>query len=169
MSICDILILVVLLLATIRGFFKGFIQELFTLSALAIAGFIAAKFHGLLIPLLGQYISNSLITKGASYGLVFLAAVIILMVFAQILHNASQKTNFNNIDKILGSIFGLCEGILVVLLLSLAISNIFTNTSFYQKSMLVPKIFPYAQNIEPFLPKKLLEFIGTEQNNPSAS
>ncbi|MBU1249149.1 MAG: CvpA family protein, partial [Proteobacteria bacterium] len=75
MNIFDIILIAILVLATARGLFKGFVRELVSLGSIALGVFVASRFHDLLTPYLAQYMRNETSAMAASYLVLFLGTV----------------------------------------------------------------------------------------------
>ena len=115
MNYLDIIILCILGILIIHGIWKGFILSLATLVALVLGIWAAIHFSG--------YISTFLVKifhpSGAwltifSYILTFLLVVLVIILIARLLEKVVKTVGLGIPNRIIGGLFGLLKGILVV-------------------------------------------------------
>jgi len=130
--IVDIAVLVVVVLSLLIALVRGLIREVLTILGV-FGGLLAAYFGG---PLLSPHIQNllgaspgtegeepaklfdmvpySIVGDALAYGSIFIAVVIILSLVSHLLAESAKSLGFGILDKILGGLFGLARGILLV-------------------------------------------------------
>ncbi|HOZ29909.1 MAG TPA: CvpA family protein [Bacteroidales bacterium] len=156
----DILIAVILLIFAYKGFKNGLIKELGSLIALIAGIFIAIRFSDLV---------GSLITKNSgfsseympviSFTIIFLAVVILILVFSKILDRFVKVIKLQWLNKTAGVVFSILKTIIIIggLLFSLSRFNermnmfdptSLQNTICYKPCVAVFEfIFPYAEHL----------------------
>jgi membrane protein required for colicin V production len=113
----DIVFAVVILILTLRGLMRGFIEEVFSLGALVLGLAAALLFSAALAKPVEQTFG---IPAGwgqvVAFLAVFLVVYIVLKIVEKALHGLAEKVNLENLDKALGLFFGLFEGLIFVAL-----------------------------------------------------
>jgi len=162
----DIVCTVVAVLFTVRGFTRGFVKEFFSLGtpALGILGaFLFYKPGAEFIR--NQYLDN---VQGFPEILAFIAIFIIVFIVCKlvqkVLTDVIKGMNLSSLDKILGCILGVTEGLAVIGLLLFLISiqpffepSDLLETSFYGKMLLPFLTIPFKEGLDmlPGIVKKL--------------
>lgn len=114
MNSIDIIILVLVLLSSIVGFWRGITREVLGIFSWLLAAIIAYFLHALPEPLIGMMISNEFMKEIVSGLLVFLIALILLTSITYSFSDAVKGSIIGGADKILGFLFGACRGFLLV-------------------------------------------------------
>jgi len=151
LGILDYIFLALIIISSLRGAFRGMIQELISLAALFISLLLSAVFY----PDGSQWLrSRSSLENGADF-----IAFIVIFIVAFILFKLIQKgivylineTPFEGMDKLLGFFFGLLEGILICFLLVYIVDfqNLIDLGRLTEKSV----IMPYLERFLPALDK----------------
>jgi len=125
-SMFDAVFAALTVLLAVRCYFRGFVAELFTMAA-AIFGFIAAIFFHKSggIYLKENYLpdSNIIILNIIAFAALFLIIFILTKILQFILTDIIHKIKLSGVDRALGLLLGLVEGI-VVTCLALFLLNI---------------------------------------------
>jgi membrane protein required for colicin V production len=113
-GILDIIFIVVWILVTIRCIFRGFIEEILSMAGV-ILGITGAVF---LSGPLGVLLNNTFKLGMWSQLIAFLACFVIIYIIVKVLEsvilNIFEKLNLEKLDKALGFLLGLVEGLLVI-------------------------------------------------------
>jgi len=148
----DLVFLIIILIAVIRGVFRGFIREIMAVSSVFLGILLAVLFSGVvslyLIPVLGDTIWNQVIAFLA----IFIVVYLLVKLFEAGLNSLIEKIQLENLDRALGFFLGLIEGMLLVFLLlfGLQIQPFFDFQDLLQSSFiygLVAPFFPYAVQV----------------------
>lgn len=142
MNFLDILFIIIIGIFTTRGFFRGIVREAISLVAIVLAFTLASRYHGVLAPHLGVYISNEATIRGISYVLVFLGVLIVCWLIAKLLRQMLEIALLGWADRLAGLAFGLLEGTIVVLMTLLVLGSFFKNADFMKESIIAPKARP---------------------------
>ncbi len=120
MTILDWIVIALVGLFFIRGFFRGFFVELFDLLAL-LGGYLAVRYLGpIAAPLLANHtpLPNWLAIV-ISVIVLFLVAAIIIRMIGRLFKKAAKKATLGGIDRFLGALFGTCKILLILIALML--------------------------------------------------
>jgi len=123
MNLLDIIISIFLLVLLFNGLRKGFIKSIISLLSLFVIVFIIAKsghiFKGMLMVRFGF---SEFIAIACSYILIALAIVIIAKVTIKILQMVIDFLRLKWLDKLLGAIFGVFNGTLIIAIILLLLN-----------------------------------------------
>ena len=165
MSFIDIIVFIVLFSSLIFGFFRGFVKELLSLMAWAFAFFVAYYFSSS-VAIIFPFEAEFSIKYVGSFVLIFIFVLIISSMLIKFLSTFIHKIGLGASNIILGGLFGILRGIVVVYLLIFVIEK----TSFAQElswqqansivliKLLVEKTFPY-------LPQDWVNNVKYEENS----
>lgn len=137
--IIDILVGLVLLVSALISFLRGFIREVLTIfgtiGALAAAyfggpvlspvmrGWLGVK-EGEPVPELFDVIPYTIVADVLSYGLIFIAVLIVLSIISHILAEGVRKVGLGAVDRTLGVAFGLARGFIILALVYIPVKLI---------------------------------------------
>ena len=120
-TIVDGIVALVIVVSAILAYSRGFVREL-----MAIAGWVAAAILAFLfaepvmplvleIPYAGEFLQGSCeLTTIAAFAAVFAVALIAASIFTPLFSSAIQNSAIGGIDQVLGFVFGVARGILLV-------------------------------------------------------
>ena len=159
MNYLDIIILCILGLLIIRGIWKGFILSLATLLALILGIWAAIHYSG--------YVSEFLIKifhpSGTwltilSYVLTFIVVVLVVILIAKLLEKVVKTVGLSIPNRIIGGVFGLLKGVLVVTFLSFVLVH-FDKGEYIitHKTKEASKCYPYIERTFPIYSRFLFK------------
>ncbi len=123
MNILDIILGVFLLFLIFKGLRKGFIKSVINLIGLLVIIIFITKFGYVVKQLLiTKYGLSEIIAMIGSYILIALGIFIIIRIIIKILHSIVDIMNLEWLNKLLGMLFGLFNGFLIIAIL-LALIN----------------------------------------------
>ncbi len=123
MNILDIILGVFLLFLIFKGLRKGFIKSVINLIGLLVIIIFITKFGYVVKQLLiTKYGLSEIIAMIGSYILIALGILIIIRIIIKILHSIVDIMNLEWLNKLLGMLFGLFNGFLIIAIL-LALIN----------------------------------------------
>jgi len=165
MSFIDILVLLVLFASLIFGFFRGFVKELLSLMAWAFAFFVAYYFSSSVAINLPFEAEFSIKYVG-SFVLIFIFVLIVSSILIKFLSTFIHKIGLGASNIILGGLFGVLRGIIIVYFLIFLIEK----TSFvdeptwqYSNSIILIKLI--VEKTFPYLPQDWVNNVKYEENS----
>lgn len=114
MNTIDIIILILVLLSSILGFWRGITREVLGIFSWALAAVIAYFLYALPEPLVGMIVNNEFLKEIISGLVVFLVALIVLTSITYSFSDAVKGSIIGGADKILGFLFGAVRGFLLI-------------------------------------------------------
>ena len=121
----DYLILAIVGVSALISLFRGFIKEACSLTTWVVAFWVSMRFASPVATLFEPYLSAPSARLGLSYVLLFLLVLIIGAVATHLLTDLVRKTYFAGTDRMVGVIFGIGRGLIIVTVLVMA-AQIFT-------------------------------------------
>jgi membrane protein required for colicin V production len=105
----DLFMVLVLVGATIFGFWKGMAWQLASLASLVVSYFIALRFSAQLAPMFGQPPTNRFVAMFA----IFTATSFVVWIAFRFVSGVIDKIKLQAFDKEMGAVFGLAKGVLL--------------------------------------------------------
>ncbi len=164
----DTILLVVILLFTIRGIFRGFVTELIVLVSL-VAGFIlATAYQTPIANFLEAYLPGIPITvlRIISYILIFVAVVVTLRMIAQQINKLLKITFLQPFNRIAGGAFAFLKVTFIISLIFLIIDFLPQHQYIYKYIKAdTSKVVAYVKPLAPYI----FKFLGAWLPGASAS
>ena len=164
MSLIDILVILVLFASLIFGFFRGFVKELMSLMAWISAFFIAYYFSSsvaIVLPFDAEF-SIKYIT---GFVLIFIFVLIISSILIKFISTFVHKIGLGASNIILGGLFGILRGIIIVYFLIFVIEKTsFAEDASWQQSNSIVLIKLLVEKTFPYLPQDWLNNVKYEEN-----
>lgn len=175
-NIFDIVVLILLGVAAITGFFKGLITMVTSLAALLLGAWLSMKFSyvtgGFLtgkFSLDGQYVTT------LSFIITFLIVVIGVHLLGKTIGTLAKAIALGGIDKILGMVFGILKSAFIISTIVAALNSFRPSSELFSDQFkedsfcygLVQPIAPFIFNqlnfdIESPMPSDIMDAIGDE-------
>ena len=134
----DIVILIITLLSSIFGLWRGLIKEVLSLLTWIAALLVSRVYSEPLAGLMTGMIENDGIRYVSAFAILF---VIVMMLGTFLNFLMSKLLNFTGLklaDRLLGAVFGVARGVIIVLLILFVTSVFLSETELWQKSQLIP-------------------------------
>lgn len=123
MNFLDIILICVAGLFLIRGFFRGLVREILSLTAVILGVVLASRYNSILAPHLELYISNQMTVAALSYVLVFVGTVLAFWLLAKGIQTILNIALLGWLDRLMGGILGLAEGALVSMIVLMLVQS----------------------------------------------
>lgn len=164
MSALDIVVVLILLFAVVRGLMRGLVDTLFSLAAWVLA-FIAGKWGAALVaPLLPFGADNPGMRYFAGFAVVFLAVLIGVLLLGHALAALTRAAGLGAADTVLGGVLGLAKGLVILVGLTLAAGlTSLPRTDFWQQSALSGNLQAMARAALPLVPADMAKYVRFEQ------
>jgi len=160
MNSIDIIILVILGIFCLKGFFRGILVEVFTLVGLVVAYVIALREMSTVAGWIDKAVHfPSVISTALSFFMVFLLVVLFFRWMAGAVRRLTQWIFLGWIDRGGGMLFGIFKGALIASLLILLVSLIPLSKGFEREkensllfepvSVVAPAVFNFVKHVLP--------------------
>lgn len=155
----DYIIIGIIGISTLISLIRGFVREALSLAVWIIAFVVAFKFSSSLAPSFQSYISSDTLRFVAAFALLMVGSLIAGALIAHLLSLMINKTGLSGTDRLLGLLFGLVRGILLVVILIMIgqLSNL-QRQSWWASSHMIPQFQGLVSQIERLLPDTLSQF-----------
>lgn len=122
MNWIDITGIAIVGLSAIVGAVRGFSREVLGLAAWVMATVLAVAWYGALLPYAAQWISNHTLAAITSFVVLFLVLLVIFTTTAHLSGRAVQGSILSGLDSVLGLLFGLARGYILLVVLYVGIT-----------------------------------------------
>lgn len=154
-NLFDYVIVGVVLLSVIVGFFRGFLREAISLATLFFAFYAALKFSYVISGMF-HFVSNPRLEYILSAIVTFIVVMVLGAMINKVAGGLLMATGLGIFDKLLGLGFGAARGLLFVTIMLLAIQvTRMDNLAWVQQSDLAPRFQPIVTYFSGMLPKEL--------------
>ena len=120
----DFVIIGIMLLLTIRGFWVGFLRQITTLVALLLGYIISGQYHDKLFPFLREVTENPQAVFWTSYVILFAITYVVIMLMGKVLAKVVELTLAGWFDKLLGGALGAVKAVILIVLLNMVLSGV---------------------------------------------
>ena len=153
MNWVDFAILIIVLLSSVISLLRGFVREALSLTNWVLAIWVSISFAHNLASLLKDSIDSPNVRVSVAFGILFLSTLIVGALVIYLVTQLVRKTGMSGTDRMLGVIFGVARGVMVVgILVLLAGLTGLPKESWWNESMLLPHFQNLAIWIRDFLP-----------------
>lgn len=154
-SYLDIAFLAVLGLFSLRGLFRGLVEEVAGLVGVIGGFWLANKYHDALIPFLQSFLSDPAWINILSYVLVFLGVLLGVSIIARCIQHLLKISFVSWLDHLTGAVMGLAKGLLICSIVLALLQQFVPNASFVQESLVVPYLSQVIAWVREYLPQHL--------------
>lgn len=117
MTIFDYLAIAIVGISLLLGMMRGAVKEIFSLASWVVA-FLAAKIFSVpLAQVLEPAVTNASLRLLTAFVILFVFALIVMALISLLISAAIKKIGLGPIDRLLGSIFGVLRGVLIMVVL----------------------------------------------------
>ena len=149
-SYFDYLVIGIIILSGFIAFFRGFIQESLSLLLWVIA-FAASMFLDVYLdPYFLDYVQNPEIRRILIIIFVFIGIIFLGGFLIRVIRSLVHWSGMGGLDRLLGVLFGLLRGMLLIVVIYLVIPNQFKQSSFILESKSYYYLEKYAPKAEKF-------------------
>ena len=160
-AMVDIVILAVMAISLVFGLFRGLLRELLSLVSWVLAFWIAYRYSANVAEIIDRALQNPTLSQAVSAVLVFVIALVALMVLTSLIAKVFKATGLAGIDRILGGLFGLGRGVVILLAaLILASHTGAVEQDWYNASTMIPMFDRALDWIAAYVPAGTLEGFG---------
>jgi membrane protein required for colicin V production len=168
LSVIDIVFLIIVGISILMGIIKGFIRELFSLIFLIIGVVLAYLFYNDAGTILMKYVNNKNIANFIGFTAIFTSVLMVGALFTYLIRKILTVGPLKTVDRILGGVFGLLRGILIVVIIVLLFLAFPTDNHWLDKSKFSPHIVNSVPVVLKWFPdhiREKLKFIDKTEIN----
>lgn len=156
----DYLVIAIIAISAVMGLLRGFIKEAFALVLWIVAVWVATQYSRDVSVLLQSTISYPSARIAAGFAILFFATLILGSLISFLLSQLIEKTGLTGSDRLLGMLFGISRGaVLVSLLVMLAGLTPLPEDSWWKQSLLIPPFQALALWLKTHMPAGLADYI----------
>lgn len=158
-NVADIVILAIVLLSALISLFRGFVREALSLVSWVLAFWFALNFSHQVADLLTDYIKSPTLRLGAAFGGIFVLVLIACAIINALISGVVERTGLSGTDRLLGVVFGMIRGILLVaaLLLVAQLTTPMPQEDWWSGSGLIHYFDPVENWLQGFIPQTVIE------------
>lgn len=156
----DLFIIAVLVISTFVSVIRGFAKDSISLAAWILAFIVALSLADKLALILPASLEDPRLRLGVAVAILFLSTLVMGMVANFLLTGFIDMVRMRNLDRSLGAVFGFVRGVVIVCLLAILGAFIdLDETTWWQRSKLMPAAVAIVHYMEPMLPDDFTRFI----------
>ena len=134
----DIVILIITVLSSVFGLWRGLIKEVLSLLTWIAALLVSRVYSEPLAGLMTGMIENDGIRYVSAFAILFVIVMMLGTFLNFLMSKLLNITGLKLADRLLGAVFGVARGVIIVLVI-LFVTNVFVSeTELWQKSQLIP-------------------------------
>ncbi|MEN8108828.1 MAG: CvpA family protein [Pseudomonadota bacterium] len=161
MAWIDIAILALIVLSAVLSLFRGFIKEALALASWLVALWVAMIFYEDFAQVLAQWIAEPSLQRIIAFTVLFISVLLLGAILNYIASKLVKKTGLAGTDRMLGVVFGVARGaVIVAILVLLAGLTPVPQDSWWQESHLIIYFQDFALWIRDFLPAEFSKNIS---------
>ena len=152
----DVVIISLVVLSAILSLFRGFVKEALALITWLVALWVAMAFYEELAAWLSQWIAVPSAQKVTAFGVLFVCVLLLGAIVNYLAGKLVDKTGLTGTDKMLGVVFGVARGaVIVAILVLLAGLTPVPQDPWWQDSQFLGYFEDIAMWMRDFLPSEI--------------
>jgi membrane protein required for colicin V production len=159
MNLADLFIIIVLVVSVVSAFVKGFFVEVFSLAGVFLGLFIAAANYGAFAPWVLRLVQNREVANLIAFLLIALVVMLLAGLAGRLLRSVVRGVGLGIVDRLLGAVFGLVKGGVIVTLVLMGIVAFLPRQDWLRGSQLAPVFLTAAHGGSHVVPFALGEEI----------
>jgi len=169
MNLLDLGILVLLILIALRGYYRGFFQELAVLAGVVGGVVAAAHLYPLLVPKVSPWFTNPDYARWLAFALVLVGVYWTIRLLALLFQRLLYHLYLDVFDRIFGGVFALVKGALLLGFSLMLIGVIMPRDShLFKESRIAPSLINFSRQALGLLPpdfkQRLNDYLQQWQN-----
>jgi membrane protein required for colicin V production len=161
MTVFDYAVLLILGVSVVVSLLRGFTREVLALAAWVIAFVTASLTAGIVAELLKAMIANEALRVLTAFLAVFIATLLMMSLIGLAVSRLVKSAGLGLEDRILGSVFGLARGMLIVrVLVILGGLTALPRQPAWANAMLSPPLEALAGALKQWLPQAVSRYIS---------
>jgi membrane protein required for colicin V production len=156
----DVVILALIVLSAILSLFRGFVREAVALITWLVALWVAMAFYEDLAAILSQWISLPSAQRITAFAVLFICVLLLGAIVNFLASKLVNKTGLTGTDKLLGIVFGVARGgVIVAILVLLAGLTPLPQDPWWQDSQMLGYFQELAMWMRSYLPNEIADNI----------
>ena len=156
----DVVILALIALSAILSLFRGFVREAVALATWLVALWVSMAFYEDLATILSQWISTPSAQKITAFAVLFVCVLLLGAIVNFLAGKLVDKTGLTGTDKLLGIVFGVARGgVIVTILVLLAGLTPIPQDPWWQDSQFIGYFENLAIWMRDYLPDEIADNI----------
>lgn len=156
MNALDYSILAVMGISALVGLLRGFVRETVSLLVWIVAFWVAMSFSVDVAKHLSGFMHNPSLRVAVSFTVLFVLVLMVGVIINYLLANVLKKAGVGTSDRILGVMFGLARGVMVVALVMILVElTPLVESASWRESMIVGLLQPMLAHVQKLLPTEL--------------
>ena len=161
MTLFDHAVVTLIGFSVLLGVIRGFAREVIALASWAVAVVVASVYGGEAAPLLARQIPDESWRVLAAFVAVFFVVLIVMSLIGSITSRLIKSAGLGVEDRVLGSLFGLARGLLVVVVLVLLAGlTALPRQRVWKDAMLAAPLEKLAVIVKQWLPQDWAKYIS---------
>lgn len=161
MAWIDLAIIALVVLSALLSLFRGFVKEALALASWLVALWVSMIFYEDLAVVLSQWIAEPSIQNIAAFSILFISVLLLGALINYLASKLVVKTGLALTDRMLGVVFGVARGLIIVAILVLfAGLTPMPQDSWWQSSQLIGYFQEFALWMREYLPEDISENIS---------
>jgi membrane protein required for colicin V production len=157
----DVVIIALIALSAILSLFRGFVREAVALATWLVALWVAMAFYEDLAAILSQWISTPSAQKITAFAILFICVLLLGAIVNYLAGKLVDKTGLTGTDKLLGIVFGVARGgVIVAILVLLAGLTPLPQDPWWQDSQFIGYFQELATWLRDYLPDDIAKNIS---------
>jgi membrane protein required for colicin V production len=146
----DWVIIAILGISSLISLKRGFVKEALSLAIWLIAFAVASWFGPRLSPLLTPYLDTPSLRQMAAFAGLFIATLVVGSAVNYLLSTLIKATGLSGTDRMLGVLFGLLRGLIIVMILVLYVPKLVpvNEDLWWQESSLIPNFLAFEDRFK---------------------
>jgi membrane protein required for colicin V production len=154
MTLFDYAVLAIIGFSVLLGVIRGLVREVIALGSWVAAFVVASSYGGDVAPLLAQQIPDENWRVLAAVAAVFFVVLVVMNIAAMLASKLIKSVGLGTEDRLLGSVFGLARGLVVVLALVLGAGlTVLPRQPVWKDAMLAASLESFAVFVKQWLPQ----------------
>jgi len=157
----DWVLLAVLVLSLLVGLWRGLVFELLSVLGWVAAFFLAQWFAPDVATLLPMASASQPTRYAAAFVLTFIVSVFVAGLLASIVRKMVAAVGLRPVDRVLGAVFGVVRGLVLLLAVAVAIDMTpLKDSPWWQESTGAPVLSAALKGLKPALPEQFSRFLN---------
>jgi membrane protein required for colicin V production len=158
MTAFDLIVIGIVGISTVFGFWRGLVRVVMSLVGLVAAVLAAIHFSPWASNFLLVLSDNPVTRYMAAFALIFIAVALIFALAGWLLAKAVRAIGLGFIDRLLGAVFGVARGVLIVVVgVLFAGLTTLPRQDWWQNAAFAPPLVIAALSLRPWLPQALAQ------------